>query len=198
MLLEGHNGAISFVAFSPSGSSLASESFGVVGEVRLWDVNEGRCTRIFPTRLEAIWSVAFSPDGSTLAASGGSSILLWDLEAGDESSSPPSTIETNGRHTSSLVYSSSGIFLASVVDSAIKIWRASDGSLEKDLGGSDDVSVSLSLSPNGKLVGSCDFDGVEVQIRTVGGRNVAPHAFQEDDERDDSRAVVRSVAFAPN
>jgi WD40 repeat protein len=195
ILLEGHNGAISSVAFSPSGSSLASGSFGVVGEVRLWDVNEGRCTRIFPTRLEGIWSVAFSPDGSTLAASGGSSILLWDLEAGDESSSPSSTIETNGRETSSLVYSSNGIFLASVVDSAIKIWRASDGSLEKDLGGRH--SNSVYLSPNGKLVASGDDDGVEVQIRTISGRNVAAHAFEED-EQGNSTACVNSVAFTSN
>jgi WD40 repeat protein len=196
-LLEGHDKIIRSIAFSPSGLSLASGCYG--GEVRLWDVNDGRCTRIINVGLGRIASVAFSPDGSTLATSGKSSIFLWDLEADDESRSFPRTIETDGRETSSLVYSSNGIFLASVVDfivdSAIKIWRTSDGSLEKDLGGSDDVSISL--SPNGKLVASGNNEGGEVQIRTMDGREVAAHACEEVKEGN-STACVNSVAFTPD
>jgi WD40 repeat protein len=192
-LLEGHNGPISSVAFSPSGSSsLASGCHG--GEVRLWNVNDGRCTRIVTTSLGIIWSVAFTTDGSFLAA-GGVFIFLWDLEAEDGSSSPSSIIETNGALADSLVYLSNGVFLASVVDDTIKIWRASDGSLEKDLGDGYPDLVSFSSS-NGKLVASYD-DDEKVRIRTVDDREVAVHAFEED-ERGYSFVGVNSVAFTPN
>jgi WD40 repeat protein len=96
-LLEGHDGPISSIAFSPCWSSLASGCYG--GEIRLWDVNDERCARIINARLGFIECVAFSPDGPILAVyermcvgTGGSSILLWDLEAEGESSSPSSMI----------------------------------------------------------------------------------------------------------
>jgi WD40 repeat protein len=71
---------ITSTAFSPSGSLLASTEDGVkVGEIRLWEINDVRRSRIFTTGLVRVWSLAFSPDGATLAA-GGRSILLYDLE----------------------------------------------------------------------------------------------------------------------
>jgi WD40 repeat protein len=139
--------------------------------------------------------VAFSPDGSTLAVTMAdvSSIFLWDLEADDESSSPSSTIETNGL-LSSLAYSPNGIFLAGAVDSTVKMWRASDGSLEKDLGGWG-LDSSISFSPNGKLVAS--FEDDVVRIRNTDNGEVAVHSFEEDEE-DNSIACADSVAFAPD
>jgi WD40 repeat protein len=99
---------------------------------------------------------------------------------------------------SSLVCSPNGIFLAGAVGSTVKIWRASDGSLEKAVTGCRRVS-SISFSPNGKLVASGDHDGdgIEVRIRTADGRNVAVHAFEKDEEGN-STACVTSIAFAPN
>jgi WD40 repeat protein len=207
MLLEGHNGMISSIAFSPSGSSLASGSWQCE-EVRLWDANDGRCTRIFTARLRGIFSVAFSPDGATLAAGGASSaIFLWDLEAEGDCSSPPSIIEANGQHASSLIYSPNGIFIAAVVDSTVKTWRASDGSLETDIAGRHGVSVSF--SPNGKLVASGDCDDGTVRLWTINDRDanclaVSPSVCryetgeEDEDEEDERAAPVNSVAFTPN
>jgi WD40 repeat protein len=210
-LLEGHDGPISSIAFSPSGSSLASGCCG--GSVRLWDINDGRCARIFIARAPCVWSVAFSPDGATLATlptlaadkAGGTSVFLWDLESEGNSSSPPSSIiETNGRDASCLVYSPNGVFLASVVDSSIKIWRASDGSLKNDLKGSQHASVSF--SSNGKLVASGGHDGT-VRLWTMNDLDpnclaVCPSVHRseedEDEDEDDIIAQVNSVAFTPN
>ncbi len=110
--------------------------------------------------------MAFSPDRATLAA-GGSSILLWDLDDGDESSPPSRIIETNGREASDLVCSPNGIFLAAVVDCATsKIWRASDGSLERGVGGRHSASVSF-YSPNGKLVAIGGNHCTDVELWTI-------------------------------
>jgi WD40 repeat protein len=206
LLLVGHNAAIISIAFSPSGSSLASGCSK--GEVRLWDIDDGRCVRTITIQNRDVLPVAFSPDGATLATGGfGKSICLWDLEADDDSSSPSSIIETNWLVAAgSLAYSRNGIYLASVGDQTVKIWRASDGSLEKVLRGHNFLTASL--SPNGKLVASGEYDGSgAVRLWSVndGDANyfaVSPHFHRHEWEDEDGGTVtmsnVRSIAFTPN
>jgi WD40 repeat protein len=202
MLLGGHNGKISSIAFSPSGSSLASGSWDC-GEVRLWDVHDGRCARTVTTSLGHFWSVTFSPDGATFVA-GGSSIFLWDLEAkGDSSRSPSSIIDTNEQCAKSLVCSPTGFFLTAVVGFDVKTWRTSDGSLEMDPMGHQH-HAAVSFSPNGKLVASGDDYNVDGAVRlwTWNDRDatclaVSPHAhrYEEDEDGEELPARVNSVAF---
>jgi WD40 repeat protein len=212
-VLEGHNGTISSIAFSPSGSSVASGSWDDGeeswddGEVRLWDANDGRCTRILTARIGGFFSVAFSPDGATLAA-GGYAIFLWDLEAEGDGSSPSTIIDTNGQHTSSLIYSPNGISIAAVVDCNVKMWRGSDGSPEMDTRGSQ-YAASISFSANGKLVasGGVHEDAGTVRLCTVNDRDanclevftfVHRSAEEDEDEEDLTAARVNSVAFTSN
>jgi WD40 repeat protein len=85
-------------------------------------------------------------------ATGGRCICLWDPEAiDDDINFLSSIIETEGFDVDSLVYSPNGLFLASIVNSSVKIWRASDGSLVHTLGGHLSASA-CSFFPNGKLV----------------------------------------------
>jgi WD40 repeat protein len=211
-LLEGHNGTVTSIAFSPSGSSLASVSHGC-GEVRLWAINAGRCTRIFFTRKnQFVESVAFSPDGATLAT-GGDIICLWDLEADHYSSSRSSILAKDvlGMHFEDVVYSPNGNFLASLGCCTLRIWRLSGGSLEKALIGHNYFSTCF--SPNGKLLASGDNVGT-VRLSTMNDLDanclaVSPyiHRFEEDDDDDDDDdsdddddlgAYVCSVNFSPN
>jgi WD40 repeat protein len=148
-LLEGHNGPILSITFSPSGSSLASGSYD--GEICIWNIDEGRCVGNFSTILGHLWSVAFSPDGATLATCG-NDIRLWDLEAYGDSSSPSRIIETNGLLAHRLVISPNAFLLLSLGGGTVKIWRASDGTLEKTLIGHGIGCASF--SPNGELVAS--------------------------------------------
>jgi WD40 repeat protein len=89
-----------------------------------------------------------------------------------------------------------GIFLASLNCYKVKMWRASDGSLEQELGGSHFVS-SISFSPNGKLMALGCRDNGGVRLRTMNNKCVAVHNFEED-VAGDSTASFQPVAFSPN
>jgi WD40 repeat protein/serine/threonine protein kinase len=88
-LLSGHDGWIMALAFSADGTKLASAGYGKkgnnitgIGDVRIWDVAEGRMLATVPMQSYAAIAVAFSPDSSTLAISTGTGdLLLWDVAA---------------------------------------------------------------------------------------------------------------------
>ena len=67
--LEGHEGWVASVAWSPDGSKLASGGFDET--IRVWDAASGK--EIYTLELEGhegwVSSVAWSPDGSKLAFS---------------------------------------------------------------------------------------------------------------------------------
>ena len=204
-LLEGHNGGVESIAFSPSGSLLASVSFDV-GEVRLWDIKDGRCTRIITTNPDENMSVAFSPVGATLAV-GGFCIRLWDkVEADDDSNSPSRIIETNDQAAHSLVYSLNGSLLASVWEDTVSIWRVSDGSLVNSV--KSQHNGSATLSPNGKLVATGCEGGPGVALLwsiNDGAANIlagCPYVHcnedDNDDEDNDEPEGIISLAFATN
>lgn len=134
--LKGHRGAISSIAYSPDGKTLASGACAATGEVKLWDVAEGRerarnarpifrdlagmfesLEAAFGSRgkdsaLAPVRAIAFSPDGQSLAAVGDDRVVrLLDAATGQP-------LETFGRHsdrgdvTTSAAFSPDGRILA--------------------------------------------------------------------------------------
>jgi Tol biopolymer transport system component len=93
LLLEGHTAGteIYYVTFSPDGRRLAScggnwdkEEKG--GEVKIWDLAEGREVLSLGGYTTTVWSLCFRPDGKMLAtATGkwnrddGGAVRVWDL-----------------------------------------------------------------------------------------------------------------------
>jgi WD40 repeat protein len=77
LILEGHQGAVMSVAFSPDGKTIASGSWD--NTIRLWNLDGMPIGQPFTGHEGYVMSVAFSPDGKTIAT-------VW----GDRCRPPPS------------------------------------------------------------------------------------------------------------
>ena len=77
-VLAGHSRAVTSVAFSPDGKTLASGSGDHT--LRLWNVKDGRCLASFEGHSLGVNAVAFSPDGKRIAsASTDGSVRVWEV-----------------------------------------------------------------------------------------------------------------------
>ncbi len=87
-LLRGHTAAVTSVAFSPKGRTLASASGD--STIRLWDVTTYQLLGAPLTgHTGAVLSVVFNPDGQTLAsASFDQTIRPWDVTTGQPLGDP--------------------------------------------------------------------------------------------------------------
>lgn len=119
-VMSGHSGPITDAAFSPDGAYLATASLDQT--VRRWDVTSGRAIGRFSTTSEPNFSPSFiswqmvavsdaeSQTNRIVASSDQPpySVLVWDLDAPDARSEPPSSKITWPREFSVARFSSDG------------------------------------------------------------------------------------------
>ena len=153
-LLKGHTEAVSSIAYSPDGQTLASGSLD--DTVRLWDVNTGEHLHTLTGHWDNVTSVAFSPDGQTLASgSSDRTIRLWDPNTGRLRR----TFKGHTHAVSSIAYSPDGQTLVSgSYDRTLKLWGVYSGSVRRTLEGHEDIIFSVAFSPNGRMLVSGSED----------------------------------------
>jgi WD40 repeat protein len=125
--LAGFRGSVNAVLFSADGSQLfaAAGEPGMFGEVRQWNVTEGKLVRVLEGHSDAIYSVALSPDGQVLATgSYDQKIKLWDTERGQELN----TLSGHNGAVFGLAFRPDGKILASAsADRTVKLWNVQSG-----------------------------------------------------------------------
>ncbi|HUG93766.1 MAG TPA: hypothetical protein VML55_23255 [Planctomycetaceae bacterium] len=84
--LEGHNGEVYTVAFSPDDDGKWIASGGEDSAVKIWDSHAGTFVRNFRGHTGLVSSLAFSPDGRRLVSgSRDTTVKVWDMTQLDDS-----------------------------------------------------------------------------------------------------------------
>ncbi|MEX0678283.1 MAG: c-type cytochrome domain-containing protein [Pirellulales bacterium] len=157
-----HRGRINAVSFSKDGARLlaAGGEPGVFGEVRLWNVADGKPDRTFKGHDDSLYAAALSPDGKLLATSSyDQQIKLWDAVSGK-------VVRTLSGHNDAvfdLAFRPDGKILASASgDRTAKLWDVATGERLETFGQPTKELYCVAFSPDGKRVAA---GGVDNRIR---------------------------------
>lgn len=163
MQIDGHEGSVNHVAYSPDGRFLATGSSDK--RARIWDAATGALVHTLVGHTKSVNVVAFSPDGATLASgSGDTSVRLWSAATGDFNHALTGLTQAvlsiafspNGK----TVAGGAGFPLLSVSlvtgtptdppqELLLRIWDAKSGALLRDM---DGEAWALTFSPDGRTL----------------------------------------------
>ncbi|PSM50308.1 hypothetical protein C7Y66_04645 [Chroococcidiopsis sp. CCALA 051] len=147
-------GGVLSVAFSPDGKLLAMGDSN--GEIRLYQVADGKPVLTCQAHTNWVTSLAFSPDGSTLASgSSDSKVKLWEIATGQ----CLHTLQGHENEVWSVAWSPDGDILASGSDDfSIRLWSVHNGKCSKIFQGHTNHVVSVVFSPDRKMLASGSAD----------------------------------------
>ncbi|MEO0457738.1 MAG: WD40 repeat domain-containing protein [Cyanobacteria bacterium P01_A01_bin.114] len=159
--LEGHQGYVRSVVYSPDGTQLATS--GDDGTARVWDT-EGNQLAVLEGHQGHVWSVVYSPDGTQLATSGSDGTArVWDTEGNQ-----PAVLDSHKGPVRSIVYSPDGTQLAtSGSDGTARVWDT-EGHQLAVLEGHQGRVRSVVYSPDGTQLATSGSDGT-ARVWLVGG-----------------------------
>ena len=196
--LTGHTdgifNAVTSVAFSPNGLTLASGSSDWT--IRLWDVATGHHKKTLAGHTDSLYGVAFSPDGLTLASgSHDATIRLWDVVIGQHKKTLAGHTDTDSIYGSvfsgyGMAFSPDGLTLASGSrDSTIWLWDVATGQHKKTLTGCMNTVQGISFSPDGLMLASWSFHTICLWDFTTGKHKTTLHGHT---------GSVYEVSFSPD
>jgi WD40 repeat protein len=169
------------LAFAPSGLALATA--GDTGAIQTWSAETGAGFDTFPGDIGEVDAVAYTPDGRLVSATAKKAAVVWrsgpvwtlarTIGTGDEKSPLVSRVLA-------LDFSPDGKWIATgggapSRNGEVKIWKASDGALVREITPSHSDSVyGLDFSPDGKLLATASADKFVKIFDATTGKLVKP------------------------
>ncbi|MCU0546166.1 MAG: protein kinase [Oscillatoriaceae cyanobacterium Prado104] len=152
--LVGHSQAVTSVAFSPDGATLASGSEDKT--IEMWKLDAQKRWYTLTGHSDWVTCVAFSPDGATLASGGRDKMIhIWDLKKGKWWFGL--TGHTDRVHT--VAFSPDGQVLASGSrDKTVQLWNLNKGKRMSALTDHAGGVEAVAFSPGGEFLASGSRD----------------------------------------
>ncbi|MBE9163905.1 MULTISPECIES: serine/threonine-protein kinase [Microcoleaceae] len=182
--LVGHSNAVTSVAFSPDGATLASGSEDKT--IEIWKLEAGKRWYTLTGHSDWVTCVAFSPDGATLASGGrDKTIQIWDLNKGKWWYA----LRGHEDRVYAVAFSRDGQVLASGSrDKTVQLWNLNRGRPMSVLTGHAGGVEAVAFSPAGEFLASGSRDKTVQLWDWRNGRSICTLAEHGD--------WVRAIAFA--
>jgi tetratricopeptide (TPR) repeat protein len=158
-ILEGHNGSILCLVYSPSRKVLLA-SAGTDKTVKLWDAQTDDHLRTLPLFPDIIEALAFSPGGESLAcACADKKIYLWDWHNKEQT-----ILSGHTGRVLTVAFSRDGKTLASGgEDKTIRLWESKTKGWELTLTKETGATIrAVSFAPDNRILAVAGGDHIEL------------------------------------
>jgi WD40 repeat protein len=189
-ILEGHGAAVSAVAWSSDGKTLATASYDKT--VRIWDPATGKSTFTFSAHTGSVLALAFAHDNKSIASGGSDKkVLVWKVADG----TIQNTFEGHSAEVTCVAWGStaSGLLASGSNDKTVRLWNTRTNQPGKEFADAGETGIlALAWSPDGKILAT-GHDDHRVRLWQV-------HSGKQLNSLEDpgSPPQVTSLAWASN